>query len=292
MPSGWGASLPGVSWRGRSAMELLLSLAGSEDAGAAGDRVEREWRAHPPSPTSRWHGAVHPPSAQLWMLQHDDPALNAVVYRSRVLEGVIRDEIRQGLPFAPGARARVPVLDPVRLATDFRADEFRFAEPAELVAALRAAVTMKRAGAAARRVGRDDWGAVVRADREDPLPGYARWALAIRPDCPAWARTGFDTHPAFAQKLRKAGIYDGPRQLLETHRPAVHALGVLHHGLGAFPRRREAIGPLRRLVRGTLGADTGAWAQLARLLPEFGGTVPELFDTVRAHRLKRRPNGA
>jgi hypothetical protein len=269
-------------------MELLLSLAEAGHAEAAGERVQHEWRQSPPSPHSRWTGIGLPASCHLWTLQHDDPERNAVVYRAHLLEGVIRDEIRQGLPFAPGARERVAVLDPVRLATDFRADEFRFADPAELVAALRAAATMKRAGAAARRVGRDDWGSVVRADREEPLPGYARWALAIRPDCPAWARAGFDTHPAFAQKLRKAGIHDCPRHLLETCRPAIHALDALHHGLGAFPGRREAIGPLRRLVRGTLGADTGAWARLAHLLPEFGGTVPELFDVVRARQLKRR----
>ncbi|MFI5805257.1 hypothetical protein [Streptomyces sp. NPDC051561] len=267
-------------------MGLMLSLAGSEHREAARERVVREWERCPQPSRFHWPRHRYPVSALLWTLRHDDPALNSGVYRNGTLRGVIRDEIRRGLrfgPVPPGADPREPlhVADSVRLATDIRPDEFRFDDPAELVAALRAGTGMKRADAAARRVGRDDWGAVVRADREQPLPGHARWALAIRPDCPSWARSGFDTHPAFAHRLRQAGIFDGPRHYLETGRPAIQVLNVLANGDRSFPGLTEAVPPLRAWVREVLGGDGDAWAQLAWLLPGFTGTAPELFDSVR-----------
>ncbi|MCX5202923.1 hypothetical protein OG897_15870 [Streptomyces sp. NBC_00237] len=261
-------------------MEFLVSLAEPGHREPVARRV-REQLADNPVTRLPWgtRTDVHA-SAWIWTLQEDDPELNAIVYRSGGASAVLRDEIRRGLPFGK-ARGPLHVLDEVRSDRDLRPEELRFADPAGLEAALRAVTTMKAAKKVACRVGREDWGTVVRADRNAPFPGYARWALAIRPDCPDWARAGFDTVPGFTRRMRRAGIFDSPLDLLRHGRWARNALHVLHNGVVHFPSRPEARAPLRQLVREELGANLNSWAWMAYLLPRWTGTVPDLFDAVR-----------
>jgi hypothetical protein len=143
---------------------------------------------------------------------------------------------------------------------------------------------MKSGRTAAAAVRREHWEAVDAADRERPLPGYARWALAIRIDCPHALRERLGAgHPSFAYRMRQAGIVSGPDAYVREWGPARDVLEVLAAGRWAFPARlREAHDALRPLVRERLGANTEAWAVAAQLLPTFAGTVPELVVTAGA----------
>jgi hypothetical protein len=124
-----------------------------------------------------------------------------------------------------------------------------------------------------------DWAEVAAADRSEPLPGYARWALAARIDCPPELRAQFGSHPKFTRRLRTAGIVE-LRDYVESGRPPEDVLAVLHFGAALFPHRvAEAAALLRPLVRADLGTNLDAWAVLARLVPTFAGTVPELVRT-------------
>ncbi|MFJ2743344.1 hypothetical protein ACIO3O_27240 [Streptomyces sp. NPDC087440] len=260
-------------------LEFLVSLAEPGHREPIARRVEEQLRDNPFEPRPSWCTWTDlRSSAWMWTLQEDDPELNAIVYASGP-RGVLRDEIRRGLPFGT-ARGPLPVADEVRQDREVRPEEVRFDDPAALEAALRAVTTMKAGKRIACRVGRADWGTVVRADRNEPLPGYARWALARRPDCPDWARAGFHTVPGFTRRMRRAGIFDSPLDLLLHGRWGQTALTVLHQGVVHFPSRSEARAPLRQLVRERLGTDPNAWAWTAYLVPRWTGTVPELFDAV------------
>ncbi|MEU9607398.1 hypothetical protein [Streptomyces sp. NPDC048057] len=265
------------------AIDVLVSLADPDDAERVRERigVEQQSRAVPPG---RWSAvreiavASLPASAPLWMLEQDDPLLNELVLLAGVLPGALQVAVIDGESFGPGRHGPVPRTTDV-LSREYpqRPDPI----PRErLVPELRAVTTMGRGHRIARWIPREDWQRVVEADVEQALPGYARWALALRPDCPATLRERFASHPRYAHRMRTAGIMDGPGVHATTHRPALAALSALDTGRWAFPSRMpDAEAALRPLVLGSLGANVEAWAVLAQLLPTFTGTVPELVVT-------------
>lgn len=272
-----------------SAGELgfLLGLVDPESAARARSRTgvpeEDPAGAAKPPQNPMWGTLWHslPASVLWWMLQEDDPRINSLVYQHWRADDRVRYDILNGVPYGPGRSRRVKV--PADL-SGHPPPELRLPSgPEELTAALRAVTGMSQGRAAALLVGRNDWAVVAGADREQPLPGYARWALAIRPDCPPALRTQFGTHRKFTNRLRDAGVVDGPAEFATGSRPAREVLRVLAMGRWAFPLRlAEAAAALRPLVRSELGGNTEAWAVLVQLLPTFTGTLPELVTTAGA----------
>ncbi|MGW3244512.1 hypothetical protein [Streptomyces sp. NPDC001070] len=174
----------------------------------------------------RWHDL--PASVILWMLQEDDPRVNALVYYHANIDDRVRYDILNGLPYGPDPSRSVEVAAEL---SRFHPPELRRASgPEELTAALRAVTTMSTGRATALMVGRAEWSVVAAADREEPLPGYARWAPAVRPDCPPALRAQFGTHRKFSHRLRMAGVVDGPATYATATRPARDALRVLAMG--------------------------------------------------------------
>lgn len=260
-------------------MNFLLSLIAPDDVRA----VRRRIGLGRPMPNTglgtvlelRW--LKPPPSVLLWMLERDDPETNSVVYHLGAVPEATRRDIHRGVPFgtAPG-----PL--PVRLECSWpdcpRGEPEVPESPLGLVGGLRAARTMRQARRAARAVGHRDWPEVAAADQAEPLPGYARWALSVRFDCPPELRARFGTHPKFTHRLRRAGIVSGTGQYAERWTPAWSVLAVLYLGTGLFPERtREVTDLLGPLVRRELGGNPEAWDVLAGWLPRFTGTVPELL---------------
>jgi hypothetical protein len=238
------------------------------------------------NPARWWAGRLQqlraPTSVLLWMVERDDPATNALAYHHAHATGAIKRDIIHGVPFGtasgplpvvrtcdtPGCSHRAPPL---------------VVGPAGLVGELRQARSMAAARVAADAVSRADWPEIVDADRVEPLPGYARWALSIRVDCPPEVRAQFGSHPKFAHRLTRAGIVGDPREYVERWTPARSVLDVLQVGTALFPERaREAAELLTPLVRRELGANPEAWAVLAQVLPTFTGTAPELVRTCGA----------
>ncbi|MDX2851738.1 hypothetical protein PV342_25435 [Streptomyces sp. PA03-3a] len=272
-----------------SAGELgfLLGLVDPESAARARSRtgvpaVDPVAAAKPPEHVPWgpwWHGL--PVSVLWWMLQEDDPRVNTLVYHHWRADDRMRYDIVNGVPYGPDRSRRLRV--PAEL-SHYPAPELALPSgPEALTAVLRAVTGMSQGRAAALLVGREDWAVVAEADRERPLPGYARWALAIRPDCPPALRTQFGTHRKFTNRLRDAGVVDGPAEFATGSRPARDVLRVLAMGRWAFPLRlAEAADALRPLVRAELGGNTEAWAVLTQLLPTFTGTLPELVATAGA----------
>ncbi|MEU5537560.1 hypothetical protein [Streptomyces sp. NPDC020362] len=246
-------------------------LPGPEHSQAVRRRLERAWA---------W-GNVLPASVVLWILQEDDPDLNAMVWHFITTDAGLRRAVARGVPFGAGRTEPVPVRPTLR-----------GEEPAVpgsyvrlgLVGALRAARSMSAARAAASMVLTPaDWAAVAAADGERPLPGYARWALAVRPDCPPALRAQFGSHPKFTHRVREAGVLDGPADYARAHRSAAQVLQVLSLGRLLFPARvREAEDALRPLVHEHLGDRMEAWAVLTQLVDTFHGTAPELITTAGA----------
>ncbi|MFI0723280.1 hypothetical protein [Streptomyces sp. NPDC021224] len=229
----------------------------------------------------RWVAAARVPAAvALWMLECDRPEINEIVYMGARVSPAVRRDIRLGLPFGDPGGELLQVPRQVRTARSELAD----VGADEAVAALRAVTTMKAGRAAAALVRREHWDTVDTADRARPLPGYARWALAIRIDCPHALRERLGAgHPSFAHRMRQAGIISRPGTYVREWGPARDVLEVLAAGRWAFPARlREARDELRPLVRERLGGNTEAWAVAAQLLPTFAGTVPELVVTAGA----------
>lgn len=269
------------------AIDVLVSLAEPDDAERVRARigVQRQWDGT--VPTNRWStvreisSALLPASAPLWMLEEDEPLINELVLLAGVLPGALQIAVIDGEPFGPGRREPVPrTTDVLSTAYPQRPDSI----PRDrLVPELRAVTGMRGGHRIARWIARDDWQHVIDADVERALPGYARWALALRPDCPAALRERCASHPRYAHRMRTAGIVAGPGTLAGTQRPALAALSLLATGRWAFPSRMlDAEAALRPLVRESLGANAEAWAVLAQLLPTFTGTVPELVVTAGA----------
>ncbi|MER5375487.1 hypothetical protein [Streptomyces sp. NPDC002553] len=264
------------------ALGFLLGLTDEETARRVRTRVGLTGGARETSASRRqrlnrpwtWPPDV-PSSVVLWVLQEDDPQLNAVVWQYTGLDTGLRRALARGIPFGPGRErplrpgSRLPVEEPGIPESYVRHG---------LVGALRAATTMATGRAAASMVlTPDDWASVTEADAERALPGYARWALSVRPDCPPATRAGFGAHPKFAHRLRGAGVLDGPAEYALDHGPAVRVLDLLSMGGALFPARiGEAEDALRPLVGRHLGDRVEAWTALARLIGTFRGTAREL----------------
>ncbi|MPY33444.1 hypothetical protein FNH09_19915 [Streptomyces adustus] len=230
---------------------------------------------------SRWTWPPVPASMLLWALEEDDSELNTVVWRHLPANDGIRRAIVRGVPFGPGRTEPVPVAPTLRGQEPPVPESFT---RLGLVGALRTVASMEQGRAAASMVvERPDWQEVADADGERPLPGYARWALSVRPDCPPALRAGFGTHRKFTHRVRQAGILSGPAEYATEHGPAARALGLLSLGHTLFPARLAAAqDALRPLVRDHLGESEEAWAVLAQLMPTFHGTAPELVVTAGA----------
>ncbi|MFF8614304.1 hypothetical protein [Streptomyces sp. NPDC015350] len=270
------------------ALDVLVCLAGADDVRqAVRERIGVAERPGTVVPGSRWDSLPRlsadalPASARLWVLEEDRADLNELLVLAGGLPRGLESAVLHGEPFGPGRKEPVPVLGALR--ERLLAESAERLPAAELIPALRAARTMRQGRRAVRSTGRGDWSRVIAADTEQPLPGYTRWALALRPDCPPVLRERFSAHPGHAHRTRLAGIVDGPETYVREWRSARTVLCALGTGRWAFPTRTgEAENALRPLVRDSLGANVEAWAVLAQLLPTFTGTVPELIVTAGA----------
>ncbi|WP_406119918.1 hypothetical protein [Streptomyces sp. NBC_00989] len=272
-----------------AAVGFLLHLIDSADA----ERIRR--RTGLPEPEAEgtsearrntllwsWTRTAVPSSVLLWVLEENDPELNQWVWRHVSADNAMRRAIARGVPFGPPRAEPLTVADSVQLSDEPPVPEnfTRFG----LVGALREGTTMQSARTAASMVlERSDWQAVTDADQDRPLPGYARWALSIRPDCPSALRARFGTHPKFTHRVEQAGVLDGPADYATGWGPAWHVLGVVSTGRLLFPTRvTEAEDALRPLVREHLAGHEDAWAVLAQLIDTFHGNAVELVVTAGA----------
>ncbi|MFG1671779.1 hypothetical protein [Streptomyces sp. Y7] len=246
-------------------------LPGPEDAAATRRRLARAgtWARRMPS------------SVALWILENDDPGLNGVVWPHLAGDPGLRRAVARGVPFGAGRTGPLPVDEVLREQEPEVPDSY---VRHGLVGALRSVTSMGQGRAAASMVlTADDWWTVAEAHLDRPLPGYARWALSVRPDCPPLVREGFGSHAKFTHRLREAGVIDSPAEYATAHGPAVDVLEVLAMGHLLFPSRvHEAQDALRPLVRDHLGEREEAWAVLAQLMETFHGRTPELVMTAGA----------
>jgi hypothetical protein len=262
------------------AVHFLFSLIESADA----SRVWRRLRIGKPAflPDERVAREIDrldaPRSVLLWMLERDDPDTNHLVLHQTRVDDPLRRDILRGLPFG-AATGPLPAPELCEQRTCSHVEPDIPVSRQGLIGGLREMRKLRSARVAARAVGKRDWAAVAEADRLEPLPGHARWALGERIDCPPEVRAQFGSHPKFTNRLRRAGIVE-PGEYAELGKPARDVLAVLHFGTQLFPRRvGEAAALLAPLVRAEIGADLDAWVALAELLPDFDGTVPELVTT-------------
>ncbi|WP_041821001.1 hypothetical protein [Streptomyces davaonensis] len=272
--------------RSEQAVGFLLGLIDEESAGRVRARVGLPAAEAPEASVRRlqrtWHwGHFLPASVALWILENDSPALNSVLFRHLEPQPGLRRAVVRGLPFGPGR------TDPVRVDTVLLNQEPEVPPSygqLGLVGCLRAVTTMNEGRAASSMVlTRADWATVGEADRERPLPGYARWSLSIRPDCPPEVRAGFGSHAKFTHRLRQAGILESPAEFALSYDPAVQVLETLGMGRALFHQRaREAEEALRPLVEEHLGEREEAWAVLAQLMETFHGSTRELVMTAGA----------
>ncbi|WP_410596817.1 hypothetical protein [Amycolatopsis sp. lyj-23] len=264
-------------------VQFLLSLIDPGDAAAVRERLGIGVPVPVDDEQAGWRldrlGA--PRAVLLWMLERDDPDTNRVVFHRDRVDDALKRDILRGLPFGSAA-GPLPVRVNCGLQWCSHREPHIPASGRGLIGGLREARTMGAARVAARAVSRPDWAAVAEADRAEPLPGFARWALGERIDCPPELRAQFGSHPKFVNRLRNAGIVE-PRDYVERGRPPRDVLAVLHFGTQLFPHRvGEAAAVLAPSVRSELGTNLDAWAVLARLLRTFAGTVPELVATCGA----------
>jgi hypothetical protein len=159
-------------------------------------------------------------------------------------------------------------------------------DPRALIEELRAAgqaPRMRPARQAARKAGASDWPLIAEADRDLPLPGYARWALSLRIGCPDELRAQFGSNqPRYAERLRRQGVFDLAGFAVSAG-PARTVLATLELGTWGFPHRLEPVrSVLGEQVRVQLGGNVEAWAVFAQLLDTFAGTLSELIATTGA----------
>lgn len=264
-------------------MHFLLSLIESGDAAA----VRRRLGVGLPALRSAGDAVRDldrlgaPRSAMLWLLELDDPATNLIVFHQPRLPDAIRRDILRGVPF--GGAAGPLYVQPCGERWCGHQQPARLSPGTfGTIDGLRLATNMKEAKTAVQHVTSEDWAGIAAADLEEALPGYSRWALTLRIDCPPQLRAQFGAHAKFAHRMRQAGIVE-VAEYVETYRPARQVLGVLQHGTRLFPHRvAEAVELLKPLVRGEIGASPDAWAVLAQLLPTFSGTARELISTSAA----------
>ncbi|MFJ6895308.1 hypothetical protein [Streptomyces hokutonensis] len=272
-----------------AAVDFLLGLIDGGDAERVRQRIglpepegQATLEAGHNAPLWSWTRTAVPASVLLWVLEQDDPERNRWVWRHKSADNAMRRAIARGVPFGPDREAPLTVVNGLgpELEPPVPASFTRFG----LVGALREGTSMQAARTAASMVlGRSDWQAVTEADRDRPLPGYARWALAIRPDCPPALRAQFGRHRKFTHRVEQAGVLDGPADYATSWGPASHVLKVLATGHLLFPTRvAEAQDALRPLVRDHLADREDAWAVLAQLIDTFQGNAAELVVTAGA----------
>jgi len=264
--------------RVRARLALGAEGAGSRRAGDDWDpQVRRQLRAAPAS-------------VRFWLLQADDPAVNRLLFDLELLPPGLNHDVVGGVAFAPGSpdRGRSGVLRHDLPA--FGPDDPRRGRETDLPGILAALYAAEAAGKplrpsrrAAAEVRSAYWPEILAAHRAEPLPGYARWALAERIDCPAELRASFGTHPKFANRLRSAGIIEELGDLVTAVEPARAAMPLLSLVSRIKPGAVAAgVEVLRPLVDAELGRNVEAWAVLAQLLPEFVGSVAELLPLAGA----------
>lgn len=269
-------------------LRLLLDLVEPEHAERAGRRLG--YRAENPiavklrqhtmrTAVSHLAYADAPASLVMWMVERDDPIVNAVLVEESIVPEALRYDLSRGVPFGPHNTTPVPLTEGMRRYAKWASDE-----PPLSLAAMRAADSMRKARTAVKRVSTVDWPLIAEADRSQPLPGYVRWALSIRVDCPAQVREQFGSHRKFAHRLRQARVVSGPAEYIREWKPARTVLEVLDTGLMVFvaERVREIQDTLRPPACDTLGGNVEAWAVFAQLLPTFTGTLPELMESSAA----------
>ncbi|WP_435214099.1 hypothetical protein [Streptomyces sp. bgisy034] len=149
----------------------------------------------------------------LCVLENDPPppALNGLGWPYRTTDPGLRRAVARGVPFGTGRTGPLRVdRAPREREPEVPVGYVRHG----LVGALRAVTSMGQARAAASMVlPADGWWAVGEADLDRPLPGYARWALSVRPDGPPLVRQGCGSHAKFTHRLRQAGTTVGARHL-------------------------------------------------------------------------------
>ncbi|MFD4555124.1 hypothetical protein ACFWP5_12530 [Streptomyces sp. NPDC058469] len=272
-----------------AAVGFLLNLIDSGDAERIRRRIGLPEPEEEPTHEARrntllwsWARTAVPSSVLLWVLEEDDPELNQWVWRHVSADNAMRRAIARGVPFGHARVEPLTVAESVQLSDEppVPGNFTRFG----LVGALREGTSMQSARTAASMVlERSDWQAVTEADQDRPLPGYARWALSIRPDCPPALRARFGTHRKFTHRVEEAGVLDGPADYATAWGPASHVLKVLSTGHLLFPARvGDAENALRPLVREHLADHEDAWAVLAQLVDTFHGNAVELVVTAGA----------
>ncbi|WP_157767768.1 hypothetical protein [Actinosynnema pretiosum] len=261
-----------------SGVHFLLSTVDSDLASAVRRRIDL-----PQDSRERYQADWSPfRSAILWRLENDDPEINRAIAHS-LPDWSLRRRIATGVPFGP-APGPLPVLDCYARCDHAPPPLPDGADTTEgVIALLRSVTTLSAGKRAAGAVAWDDWEAVVAADRAEPLPGYAKWAVANRVDCPHEVRLALATHRKHHDRLYEAGLVrDAAEYALEFPNTS-SVLQVLNTGRWAFPHRAaEAAAALGPLVREELGEDLEAWSVLAQVLPTFTGTAPELLRTCGA----------
>jgi len=247
-----------------------------------------------------------PRSILRWLLELDDPDANYLVYQADSVPDAVKRDILLGVPYGPRAADpgfRVPVspdLHPEQHLKQYHYRSFRRrggaghsegydddadVEQRGIISTLYEAGAgrqLRKCKRAAAALSSCEWSAVAEADRAEPLPGYARWALCVQIACPEELRErlgGYDPH--FTPRMARAGfLLDGSAAYACTARPPGRVLAVLECIARAAPRRADdAADALRPLVEQELGDDLEAWAVLAQLLPGFAGSLPELIVT-------------
>ncbi|MGR3868412.1 hypothetical protein ACUXZZ_07460 [Streptomyces graminifolii] len=272
-----------------AAVGFLLGLIDSGDAARIRGRIglpepdtERTPEARRNAEMWSWTRIPVPASVLLWVLEEDDPDLNLSVWRHMSADNAMRRAILRGVPFGPGREGPLTLVRGLGMELEPPVPEnyTRFG----LVGALREGTSMQSARTAASMVlERSDWQAVMKADEDRPLPGYTRWALSVRPDCPPELRARFGTHRKFTHRVEKAGVLDSPADYATAWGPASHVLKVLSSGQLLFPTRvSEAEDALRPLVREHLAGSEDAWSVLAQLIDTFHGNAVELVVTAGA----------
>jgi hypothetical protein len=271
-----------VNWGDdHTATHFLLSLIDEDDAAAVRRRIQVDEPRRLSEAEMAWHlhRAEAPRAVHLWLLERDDPTTNAFVYHHVIATDTIKRDIVRGIPYGT-ATGPLPVLCDRPHCT--HGEPVVPTSPHGMIGGLRLARSMSGARSAVRAVSRADWAEVAAADQAEPLPGFARWALSTRIDCPPEVRAQFGKHAKFDHRLRQAGVLE-PSEYVESRLPAQSVLTVLHVGTTLFPERTaQAAARLAPLVRDRLGANLEAWAVLSQLLPTFTGTTPELVSTCGA----------
>jgi hypothetical protein len=103
----------------RHAIEFLLGLIGSADAERVRQRIGLRTPPDAESLHTRrklfswWTQTAVPSSVLLWVLEEDDPELNALVWRHVSADDAMRHAIVRGVPHGPGRTRAVPVAKPL-----------------------------------------------------------------------------------------------------------------------------------------------------------------------------------